>query len=382
MKLEREKLSRYAALGAAMTLVLMSFILWLLFRGEGRLEAGFQQPRVTPTASAAPSPTVAQVLVTPAPTPKLVQVERHYPPEAVDLVADGRVLFTAESAEAAQEAVERYLAESARLGLGPAERLIRAGFDQKLSVEEPSGRGELLSVDEAVNSLRADESLLPVVRTVVRCVIERGEREDNARKNPRLLSGSRIYRSMGVYPYTLSYFETVYRGQAAYSEIKTNEFAVGPGRVDRLVENGSYTMEEASPEAGPEAVAIEGFVPQWPMSGIVTGSFGMTDEGMHYGVEISAESVSRVMSPEGGVIVYCGQRGELGLVIDILHDETGCLSRIIGCQKPLCELYQRVKKGDQVGVLPEPTVGRLVSVRYELLVNGIPVNPEKYLPVK
>jgi len=35
-----------------------------------------------------------------------------------------------------------------------------------------------------------------------------------------------------------------------------------------------------------------------------------------------------------------------------------------------------------VGTLPEPASGRLVNIHYELLVNGIPVNPEKYLPKK
>ena len=113
-------------------------------------------------------------------------------------------------------------------------------------------------------------------------------------------------------------------------------------------------MEAASPEAGPEALSIEGFDPMWPVAGAISASFGMTDGGMRYGTEISADSVARVMAPEGGVVIYCGTRGDMGLVIDILHDETGCLSRIIGCQRPLVELYQRVKKGEQVAVLPAP----------------------------
>ena len=42
--------------------------------------------------------------------------------------------------------------------------------------------------------------------------------------------------------------------------------------------------------------------------------------------------------------------------------------------------YQRVKKGEQVAVLPEPASGHLATFRYELLINGVPENPEKYLP--
>ena len=382
MKLTREQLIRYGALAVALVVAFLGLILFLLLRGEGRLEAGFALPRVTPTALSTPTVTPARLQVTAPPTPRMVQVQRDYPPGAMDLVADGRVLFTVESVEAGREAVARYLGESASQGLGHDERLIRAGFDQKLSLEEPSGKGELLNVEEAVNTLKADESLLPTVRTVVRCVIERGTVETVTRENGKLLRGSRVYRSMGVYPYSLAYYETTFRGQAAFSEVKTSEFSLGPGKMDRVMEDGALDMDAASPKAGSEAVTIEGFQPLWPVAGTVSASFGMTEEGMRYGVEIAADSVNRVVSPAEGVVIYCGQRGKLGLVIDILHDETGCLSRIMGCQKPLVELYQRVKKGDQVGVLPEPVTGRLVTLRYELLVDGLPVNPEKYLPKK
>ena len=380
MKWERDKLIRYSALALVLVVTMLSLLLWLLLRGDGRLEAGLGMPRTSPTAPPTPTATPAQLRVTPVPTPIRVQVQREYPPDALDLVADGRVLFTVRNAEDGRLAVERYLQESAQLGLGDDQRLIRAGFDQKLSLESPSGRGELLNLEEAVNTLKADESLLPIVRTVVRCVIERGQVETINQENVRLTAGSRIYRNMGVYPYTLSYYETVYRGQAAFSEAKTNEFVVGQGKVDQLVEDGGWVKEAASPGAGPEALPVSGFAPMWPVEGTISTSFGMTDRGMCYGTEISTESVTRVMAPEGGVVVYCGDRGELGLVIDILHDETGCLSRIIGCQRPLVELYQRVKKGEQVAVLPELVTGHLVTIRYELIVNGLPENPEKYLP--
>ena len=381
MKWERDKLIRYSALALVLVVTMLSLLLWLLLRGDGRLEAGLGMPRTSPTAPPTPTATPAQLRVTPVPTPIRVQVQREYPPDALDLVADGRVLFTVRNAEDGRLAVERYLQESAQLGLGDDQRLIRAGFDQKLSLESPSGRGELLNLEEAVNTLKADESLLPIVRTVVRCVIERGQVETINQENVRLTAGSRIYRNMGVYPYTLSYYETVYRGQAAFSEAKTNEFVVGQGKVDQLVEDGGWVKEAASPGAGPEALPVSGFAPMWPVEGTISTSFGMTDRGMCYGTEISTESVTRVMAPEGGVVVYCGDRGALGLVIDILHDETGCLSRIIGCQRPLVELYQRVKKGEQVAVLPEPKGDtRLVVLRYELLINGLPENPEKYLP--
>ena len=383
MKLTRKNWIRYGSLTVALMIVALSLVLWALLRAPGQLEAGVSQPRITPTPEPTPTPATAELRVTPPPTPFLVQVVRNYPPEALDLVADGKVLYTAENAEAAQTALDRYLAENASQGLQPNERLIKAGFDQKLTLEEPSGKGELLTVDEAVNTLKADDTLLPIVRTVVRCVIERGPLETEVRENAALPRGSRIYRNVGVCPYILSYYETVYRGQAAFSEVKTNEFAVGPGNMDRIVENGSMAVGEASAKAGAPIVKLEGFSPIWPVDGTVSGSFGLTDEGtMRYGVEITAESFARIMAPEEGVVVYCAKRGDMGLVIDILHDETGALSRIIGCDRALVELYQRVKRSEQVGVMPEPIGSRLVSIRYELLVNGVPVNPEKYLPKK
>lgn len=379
--MRREKVIRYGALAVTAVVLVLGLGLGLLMGGQGQLRLGFAVPRVSPTATITPTPTVAELRVTPAPTPILVQVVREYPPQAVDLVADGKVLFTMESAQVARSAVERYLNEMAQVGLGADERLLKAGFEQKLTLEAPSGQGELLTPDEAVSVLKADEGLLPVVRTVVRCAVEAEPVETVVREAPQLPRGSRIIRNAGVSGYTLYYYETLYRGQAAFSEVRTNSgFAVGPGQADRVVEDGGYHMEEASAEAGPKAVAIDGFSPVWPAAGAVTGSFGVEDGRMRYGVEITGESVTRVVAPAEGVVIYCGQRGHLGLVIDILHDETGCVSRIIGCERALVELYQRVKKGEQVGVMPEPVSGRLVSIRYELLLDGLPVNPEKYLP--
>ena len=158
MKLKRENWIRYGALTMALVVVLLSLVLWILMREEGQLEVGFSLPRVSPTPQLTSTPTPAQLKVTAAPTPILVQVDRNYPPEALDVAVEGKVLFTVEDADAAQEALERYLYEEARSALQPNERLIRAGFDQDLTLQAPSGQGELLTVDEAVNTLKADDN--------------------------------------------------------------------------------------------------------------------------------------------------------------------------------------------------------------------------------
>ena len=155
MKIEREKAIRFGMLVTVLVIVFLSVVLGLLLRSEGKLQAGFRSPRITPTATARPSATTAQVKVTPAPTPIQVQVQRDYPPNAVDVRADGKLLYTAVNARAARKALEQYLAETAGLNLGENERLLRAGFDQTLTLEEPSGDGELLQVEEAVNTLKA-----------------------------------------------------------------------------------------------------------------------------------------------------------------------------------------------------------------------------------
>ena len=158
MKLTRKNWIRYGSLTVALMIVALSLVLWALLRAPGQLEAGVSQPRITPTPEPTPTPATAELRVTPPPTPFLVQVVRNYPPEALDLVADGKVLYTAENAEAAQTALDRYLAENASQGLQPNERLIKAGFDQKLTLEEPSGKGELLTVDEDRKSTRLNSS--------------------------------------------------------------------------------------------------------------------------------------------------------------------------------------------------------------------------------
>ena len=70
MKLDRDKLIRCGALAPVLLVTALSLLLWLLLRGEGRLEAGFVMPRTSPTAPPTATAAPAQLRVTPAPTPK------------------------------------------------------------------------------------------------------------------------------------------------------------------------------------------------------------------------------------------------------------------------------------------------------------------------
>ncbi|MBQ7278100.1 MAG: M23 family metallopeptidase [Clostridia bacterium] len=373
MQERQEKWIRYLSWMAAAVIALMMG-LSLLWQGrEHRLALGILQ---TPGPTPAPTGAPRELSVTPVPAAVNVEIRGDYPPEAVDLVADGRVLFTLPSRQAAREVLEQYLNTVAAQELGANESLMRASFEQTLVLTAPEGKGELLSQEAALSTLLVDQTILPVSRRVNRCDILSQAPETTVTEAPLLPLGSRLYRTYAHSGHTLVYSEILYRGQAAYTQDSMGEHPFGPGTIPLTVEEGTYILEEASAEAGPQVPAPEGFSPLWPVKGQVVGHFGMEGYTLCYGVTLDAEGNQRAMAPEGGVIIYCGQRGNMGLVVDILHDDGRCISRIIGLERLDVELYQRIGRGEPLG----STAPGSSPVTYALTIDGYPVNPEHYLP--
>lgn len=114
-----------------------------------------------------------------------------------------------------------------------------------------------------------------------------------------------------------------------------------------------------------------------PVSGKVQYYFGVSQGVMHYGLTYAVASEATVVAPEAGVVIYAGQRGDMGYVVDILHDEEGFVSRLWGLGSVKVELFERVNKGVAIGSAPS-TGKETASVTYELLVDDLPVNPVWY----
>jgi len=122
----------------------------------------------------------------------------------------------------------------------------------------------------------------------------------------------------------------------------------------------------------------------WPLRGWITSRFGPRHspffEGitMHNGIDIANEEGTSIKAPADGVITYTGWEGGYGRLIIIDHGY-GFSTRYGHLQRILVNIGQRVRRGQVIGFVG--TTGRSTAphLHYEIRVNGVPVDPFKYL---
>lgn len=379
---EEKKQTRLYALGVILLLAVITALLVVFCAPHGGWQTGATAPRITPTATPPGEIKNAVLAVTPSPTPVEISIKRELPETAVDLLVNGKYLFTLESREAATALLEEYLAYWANQPLGEGERLLKASFEPEISLGVPTGTGELLEKGEAYARLVKNDSLLPVTRTTVSCKVENRTLPDTVTKTTALPRGSRFIRSLGSPEFTLVYSETTYKGDKAYTQTETNRFLVGSGGVGYVAENGEYTSADPAASAR-DKDWLAGRMPttlkfKAPVSGRVQTYFGISQGVMHYGLTYTTASEAMVIAPEAGVVIYAGQRGDMGYVVDILHDEDGFVSRVWGLGSIQVELYERVTRSLPIGTAPS-TGKASTTITYELLVDDLPVNPVWYV---
>jgi len=122
----------------------------------------------------------------------------------------------------------------------------------------------------------------------------------------------------------------------------------------------------------------------WPVMGWVTSPFGFRTNPftgltqMHEGLDISNRVGTSVIAPANGIISDVGNDIALGRVIVIFHG-FGMTTRYGHLNKVFVKVGQRVKRGDkiaEVGMTGKTTGPHL---HYEVKLNGIPVNPMRYI---
>lgn len=123
----------------------------------------------------------------------------------------------------------------------------------------------------------------------------------------------------------------------------------------------------------------------WPVKGWITCGFGSRIDpftgalSFHQGVDIANDLGSPIKATADGVVQYADfERGGYGNLVTINHGN-GYLSKYGHLQKFIVSPGQHVKKGQIVGFLG--STGRSTSphLHYEVILNGVAVNPIKYL---
>jgi murein DD-endopeptidase MepM/ murein hydrolase activator NlpD len=99
---------------------------------------------------------------------------------------------------------------------------------------------------------------------------------------------------------------------------------------------------------------------------------------MHEGLDIANRIGTPVITPSDGIVSDTGKDSAYGNFIVISHG-FGINSRFLHLSKILVRPGQRVKRGDKIAEVGTTGKSTGPHLHYEVRVNGIPVNPLRYI---
>ncbi len=121
-----------------------------------------------------------------------------------------------------------------------------------------------------------------------------------------------------------------------------------------------------------------------PAKGLRTSKFGYRtspftgQKEFHAGLDIANRKGTKVFATANGKVSYAGRRMFIGNEVLIDHGH-GIVTKYGHLSKILAKSGSRVKRGDVIGLMGSTGRSTGPHVHYEVRVNGIPVNPEKYI---
>jgi murein DD-endopeptidase MepM/ murein hydrolase activator NlpD len=122
----------------------------------------------------------------------------------------------------------------------------------------------------------------------------------------------------------------------------------------------------------------------WPVLGWVTSGFGFRTNPftgltqMHEGMDISNRTGTPVVTPADGIVLDIGNDWVHGKVLVISHG-FGISSSYSHLSNILVRAGQRVKRGVKIAEVGETGKTTGPHLHYEVRLNGIPVNPTRYI---
>lgn len=123
----------------------------------------------------------------------------------------------------------------------------------------------------------------------------------------------------------------------------------------------------------------------YPTRGYVSSSFSsarwhpiLDKPRPHTGIDIVAPRGTPVVASANGRIASVGQQGEYGLMIEIDHGH-GVVTRYAHLSKAGVRAGQQVQRGQQIGNVGDSGLAVGPHLHYEVLVNGQPANPRRYI---
>lgn len=98
----------------------------------------------------------------------------------------------------------------------------------------------------------------------------------------------------------------------------------------------------------------------------------------HKGLDIAGHRGTEIIATADGVVTFVGRNGSYGKMIKIDHGH-GMITRYGHIQKTLKKRGEAVKRGDVIALMGNTGRSTGSHLHYEVLLNGLPVNPKKYI---
>jgi murein DD-endopeptidase MepM/ murein hydrolase activator NlpD len=98
----------------------------------------------------------------------------------------------------------------------------------------------------------------------------------------------------------------------------------------------------------------------------------------HTGIDIVAPRGTPVVASAHGRVSVVGHKGDYGLLIDIDHGH-GVVTRYAHLSKAVVRVGQTVERGEIIGNVGQSGLAAGPHLHYEVLVNGQPANPRRYI---
>lgn len=121
-----------------------------------------------------------------------------------------------------------------------------------------------------------------------------------------------------------------------------------------------------------------------PTEGWLSSGFGyrkspFTDlREFHKGLDIAGRKGTSIVATADGIVTFVGNNGFLGKMIKIDHGH-GMVTRYGHIQKALKKRGEAVKRGETIALMGSTGRSTGPHIHYEVHLNGIPVNPKKYI---
>lgn len=121
-----------------------------------------------------------------------------------------------------------------------------------------------------------------------------------------------------------------------------------------------------------------------PVRGWTTSKFGYRispftgRREFHKGYDIATRKGAPILATAAGVVTFVGRKGLLGNAVIIDHGH-GMVTTYAHCDKMLKKRGDKVKRWEPIATVGSTGRSTGPHVHYQVNLNGIPVNPEKYI---